>query len=57
MGEFNLYCEDEFENDALRKQQYDIVMSLKVKKESPATRDLREKVRRKEMLIIGQDGE
>ena len=52
-----LYCEDEFENDALRKQQYDIVMSLKVKKESSATRDLREKVRRKEMLIIGQDGE
>lgn len=43
-----LYCEDGFQNDSLRRQEYQQVMTLEIKKESPATRDLRKKVQERE---------
>jgi len=46
-----LYCEDGCRNDSLRLQEYRQVMSLEIKKESPATRDLRRKVREREQEL------
>lgn len=43
-----LYCEPGFQNDSLRRQEYHQVMTLEIKKESPATRDLRRKVKERE---------
>ncbi len=47
-----LYCEDGFADDSLRRIEYENVMTMTIKSESPATRDLRRLVEKKEISII-----
>ena len=44
-----LYCD--MGNDSLRQREYELVNTLEIKTESPATRDLRRKVEEKECSI------
>ena len=52
-----LYCD--MGNDSLRRIEYENVMNMTIKTESPATRDLRKKVEEKECSILNSkyDGE
>lgn len=46
-----LYCEEGFSNDSLRREKYSKVMTMKIKTESSATRDLRKEVEDNENSI------